>query len=96
LHERGPFVATSAATFSVATLDTERTHETPTVEPEATPVEHASSPTPTCSYCGGRPCVGPDHHAYPILHYNDPAEERRRDAVATQTMLKMMRYGNPY
>ena len=37
-----------------------------------------------CVYCGQSPCIGADHPAYRVLHWNDPAEveRRRRDAVA--------------
>jgi hypothetical protein len=52
------------------------------------------APAP-CSYCG-RACVGPDHHAYEVLHYDDPAEVARRDQEATKVMMRMVRFGNPY
>jgi hypothetical protein len=61
-----------------------------TPEPTAAP-----APEP-CPYCNRAPCIGKDHHAYEVLHWNDPEEIKRRDAEATAVMMKMVRYGNPY
>jgi hypothetical protein len=55
----------------------------------------ATAPEPDCEYCR-RNCVGVEHHAYSVLHWNDPAEIKKRDEEATKVMMKMMPYGNPY
>ena len=31
-----------------------------------------------CPYCTRAPCVAPDHPAYDVLHWDDPAERQRR------------------
>ena len=49
----------------------------------------------TCPYCG-RECIGPEHPAYPTLHFLDPQEVQKRDKEATAVMRKMVRFGNPY
>jgi len=43
-----------------------------------------------CPHCKG-PCVGPDHHAYEALHYNDPIEVKKRDDLATREMYESLR-----
>jgi hypothetical protein len=54
-------------------------HEAPHTEPAR------------CQYCGQAPCVGAGHHAYEVLHYNDPTEVARRDGAATAVMLHQLR-----
>jgi hypothetical protein len=55
----------------------------------------APAPEPRCPYCG-RPCCGPEHPAFAVMHANDPEEITRRDKAATAVMLKMVRFGSPY
>lgn len=55
----------------------------------------AKPPEPDCEYCR-RKCVGVEHHAYSVLHWNDPVEVKKRDQHATEVMLKMIPFGNPY
>jgi ribosomal protein L40E len=45
----------------------------------------ASAPEPTCPYCR-RPCIGPDHHAYDVFHYDDPTEVEKRRVKASAEM----------
>jgi len=49
----------------------------------------APAPEPVCQYCH-RKCVGPDHVAYDVLHYNDPQEIKKRDEFATRTMMRQL------
>jgi hypothetical protein len=62
-------------------------------EVSATPAGRASAstpaPAPECEYCGPR-CVGPEHPAYSVLHWNDPLEVQRRDKEATAAMIKQL------
>ncbi len=77
------------------------THEpAPACKQTGAPTPHvgkpdAPAPEPVCQYCGQQ-CVGPEHDAYEVLHWNDPEEVKSRDDEATKEMLKRMRYGNPY
>lgn len=50
-----------------------------TSEPEAeTPAESTPPPDPVvCQYCR-RPCVGPDHRSYAVLHWRSPEETQKR------------------
>jgi hypothetical protein len=51
-------------------------------------------PAPVCEFCGQRPCVGPEHHAYDVLHARDPEVIARRDREATAEMhASLRRYG---
>src|SRR6266487_1090092 len=59
------------------------THAPAAPEPKAAP--RVKQPEP-CQFCG-RACCGPDHPAYETMHYNDPAEVKRRDEHATKVML---------
>ncbi|MEO8680155.1 MAG: hypothetical protein ABI665_13975, partial [Vicinamibacterales bacterium] len=63
------------------------------------PVAPAPAPLPApvappCVYCGQSPCIGPDHHAYSVLHANDPREIKRLDEAATAVMFKMTGVGS--
>src|SRR5262245_2869637 len=49
--------------------------------PTAAPTPRPDPSPPACSYCM-RPCVGSQHPAYPVLHYDDPTEIARRDSHA--------------
>ena len=67
--------------------------------PEASTVP--TRPTDPCPYgCGSLDrCADLKAHrldAWQVLHWTDPEEEQRRKAEATATMMKMVRYGNPY
>ena len=53
--------------------------------PPATAPEPA--PEPVCQYCR-RLCVGPEHSAYSVLHWNDPSEVERRRQEATKEMMR--------
>lgn len=59
------------------------------------PAGDAATPTPApvCPYCH-RACVGPEHFAYDVLHYDDPIEVAKRDAEATAVMCKQI--GKPF
>ena len=35
-------------------------------------------PPPPCRWCHQAPCIGRAHHAFDVLHLNDPAEIKRR------------------
>jgi hypothetical protein len=59
-------------------------------QPPTTPAPPPCAPR--CAYCG-RPCVGPYHWAYRLLHHTDPTEVARRDAEATADMFAMLRRG---
>lgn len=38
-----------------------------------------AAPAPEkCRYCGQAPCIGRAHHAFDVLHWNEPAEIKRR------------------
>jgi len=57
------------------------------------------TPEPPCPYCGRVPCIGPTHHAYDVLHYDDPEHVERRRKAATAEMLvglRRARYEDPY
>jgi hypothetical protein len=42
----------------------------------------ASAPEPArCPYCGQSPCVGPEHSAFDVLHWDDPEEVTRVPSV---------------
>jgi hypothetical protein len=67
------------------------------------PLDDDAAPPPPaperCQFCHQAPCVGPDHHAYDVLHWNDPAEAKKRDDRATQEMfvaLGRQRTGDPW
>ena len=47
--------------------------------PEPAPGAPAPTPAPPCAYCHQSPCVGPAHHAFDVLHWNDPVEIKRRN-----------------
>jgi hypothetical protein len=65
------------------------------VQPSAEPTGEAPVPTSEpaplldCRYCG-RACVGSDHAAYEALHYDDPEQIKRRDDLATRTMMQQI------
>jgi hypothetical protein len=58
-----------------------------------------TAPAPErCLYCHQAPCVGASHHAFEVLHWNDPAEIEKRAAQATAEMfesLRRQRHGDP-
>jgi hypothetical protein len=58
---------------------TEVTHATTTQEPTTAP----------CSYCGGA-CVGPTSPHYRALHWTDPTEVAKRNAAATDVMMRQI------
>jgi antitoxin (DNA-binding transcriptional repressor) of toxin-antitoxin stability system len=58
-------------------------------EPQVAPVE---KPTP-CPYCYQAPCIGSTHHAFRVLHWDDPEERERRRKQATEVMLRTMAHG---
>jgi hypothetical protein len=43
-----------------------------------------------CPYCHQRPCVGPEHPAYDVLHWDDPSEVEKRAKRATQEMMHQL------
>ena len=47
--------------------------------------------TERCAYCHQAPCIGPEHHAYEVLHWNDPEEIKKRADRATAEMFESMR-----
>ena len=55
----------------------------------------APAGSPDCPYCSDsrsrRPCVGPGHDSYSVLHWQDPVEVDRRAAEATKEMLEAFR-----
>ena len=87
---------------SALALEHPQTHSTaglPVTEPigPAGEIEHrtvAPAPQP-CAYCGQTPCIGRAHHAFEVLHYYDPEEQRRRDTEATKEMLNQIPRGLP-
>jgi hypothetical protein len=64
-----------------------------TSRPASDPEASQQAPEPACQYCG-RACVGRDHHAYDVLHAQDPEHVEARRKEATQTMLATMRHGS--
>jgi hypothetical protein len=68
---------------AIAAVAKEGRHAPAVVEPQA-----AKPPAP-CPYCQ-RKCVGPDHAAYEALHWGDPEEIKKRDALATAVMMKRL------
>ena len=50
----------------------------------------ASASDAGCSYCGGRPCVGPDHPSYPTLHAADPEQIARQTRESTAVMMRQV------
>jgi hypothetical protein len=44
-----------------------------------------------CPYCGQAPCVGPEHSAFEVLHWDDPEEVDRRAKAATAEMIESLR-----
>ena len=47
------------------------------------------APEPVCKYCR-RACVGVDHHAFEVLHWSDPEQVKKRDELATRTMMQQL------
>ena len=43
------------------------------------------APPPDCPFCQ-RPCVGPEHPAFRVLHWLDPQEQARRTLAASAWM----------
>ncbi len=44
-----------------------------------------------CPWCHRAPCIGRDHHAYDVLHSEDPEHIERRRQLATQEMYESLR-----
>jgi hypothetical protein len=68
-----------------------------TASGEAVAITEVREPAPSadafaCGFCR-RDCVGQDHPAYRVLHWDDPTEVARRDAAATALMRKRVAYG---
>lgn len=63
-------------------------HDVPVVSAAVTP-----APEPVCPYCR-RPCIGPTHSAYAVLHWDDPVEIERREKLATDEMFESLRRAN--
>jgi hypothetical protein len=64
--------------------------------PSPAPVAPAPPPPPqpTCDYCGNRPCVGREHVAFDVLHWNEPEQIEQRAKRATAEMRESLRrYG---
>jgi hypothetical protein len=59
------------------------------------PTPPAPAPEPVCEYCK-RTCVGVDHHAYSVLHWEDPAEIDKRAERATAEMLHQLGKPSPW
>jgi hypothetical protein len=51
--------------------------------------EPQPSPEPDCPFCH-RLCVGPDHPAFDVIHWDDPTEVDKRAARATEEMMKQL------
>ena len=62
-------------------------HDVPLAPVAGSPVQATPTPEPICPYCR-RPCVGPDHSAYSVLHWSDPEQVKRRSQEATAVMMK--------
>jgi hypothetical protein len=72
----------------------------PTTHPDSgsldTPshANRAEAHEPTCPYCHQTPCVGRTHHAYEVLHHDDPEfVEQRRKREAAEMMENLRRHG---
>ena len=61
------------------------------IAPVSAPAAEITRPSaPPCPYCGASPCVGPEHEAYPALHFLDPVEAKRRAEYHTAVARKMI------
>ena len=60
-----------------------------TSEGAAPTVAPAPAPAPPCPYCR-RECVGPEHRAFDVLHWDDPEEIERRRQKATAEMMRQI------
>ena len=81
--------ATNVAHSALSTAGSSVQVATPTTSEGVAPTTEPA-PKP-CPYCHRHPCVGPDHHAFDVLHYNDPAEVERRREKSTAEMFESLR-----
>jgi hypothetical protein len=83
-EQRATLPAAESSPFDSSPFDSSPIADVVTIE------SSQPAPEPVCPYCR-RPCVGPDHDAFSVLHWDDPAEIEKRATRATDEMWESMR-----
>jgi hypothetical protein len=87
LDERMGTKASTEVVGGDSSASIERSTNGPDAEEDAPPTASVTTAPPpeslSCPYCGDQPCVGPKSRWFPVFHWYDPAEVKRRAERAT-------------